>query len=244
MKRRFLALGLAALLIVCLLTPAGAETALSYTDQETIPHPEAVTFLTKLGLLSGFPDGTFRPNETVTRAQMAKLTASLLLSAKTPAPETASGVFWDVDSLNAGLAHWAAPYIYWCYEKGIAHGSALVTGNQMTAFRPDDPVTACEAAKMLLIALGYRADLEELTGSGWDRNTNQLAKAAGLYEGYSQDYSEPLTRDGTCLLIVGALNATPIASYEQDASGATMRVPASQTLLAIYFPDAAGSGKK
>ncbi len=239
MKNRIFSLLLAICLTICCTVPVLGQTSLNYTDKAQILYPESVQLLTQLGIISGFPDNSFRPEETITRAQMAKIITSLLLSEEDLATlEVRSGVFIDVDLANGTSAHWAAPYIYWCYEQGILHGDGLIEANQMTTFRPDDPVTGVEAAKMLLIALGYGADEEELVGENWAKHTNSLAKSIGLYTDYLEEYSAPLRRDAACLLSCNALQATPVKSYQTDVNGATMRIMDSQTLLERHFPDA------
>ena len=75
--------------------PVGAASADEFTDSADITHVEAVRMLTDLGLLSGYSDGSFRPDVPVTRAQIAKLIA--LLSTESPA---ASGVLGFVGYKN------------------------------------------------------------------------------------------------------------------------------------------------
>ncbi len=45
----------------------------AFTDSADIKATEAVDMLTALGVIDGFEDGSFQPNGTVTRAQMAKM---------------------------------------------------------------------------------------------------------------------------------------------------------------------------
>ena len=73
--------------------PVGAASADEFTDSADITHVEAVRMLTDLGLLSGYSDGSFRPDVPVTRAQIAKLIA--LLSTESPAASGAAD-FADV----------------------------------------------------------------------------------------------------------------------------------------------------
>ena len=70
--------------------------------------------LTGLGLISGSRDGSFRPEEPVTRAQIAKLIA--LLNTDTPNADAAS--FADVAETS-----WALPYISYCAAEDIVTGS-------------------------------------------------------------------------------------------------------------------------
>ena len=45
----------------------------AFTDQADIKATDAVDMLVALGVVDGFEDGSFQPNGTVTRAQMAKM---------------------------------------------------------------------------------------------------------------------------------------------------------------------------
>ena len=69
--KRLACLALIVCLLLALALPAAAQTA--FSDAAAITHTEAVQMLTGLGLISGYRDGSFRPEEPVTRAQIAKL---------------------------------------------------------------------------------------------------------------------------------------------------------------------------
>jgi hypothetical protein len=97
------------------------------------------------GAVQGYPDGTFRPNAPVTRAQAAKMLVTgkgwSLYSPPSPA-------FTDVP-----LGHWAYPYVH------TAHSHNVVTGYPDGTFRPDTSVTRAQLAKMVaLTAQSARPD--------------------------------------------------------------------------------------
>ena len=63
-------------------------------------------------------------------------------------------------------------------------------------FAPNDTVTMAEAAKMLLVAIGYNADIEGYVGANWQINTDVKANQEDLYEGITAtNTSVDLTRD-------------------------------------------------
>ena len=108
--------------------------------------------LTILGVINGKEDGSFfDPAGNVTRAEMAKMTRHR--------PESGAG---SVDGLYVGMntgltdvkGHWAESYINYCYSLGI------IAGRGNGKFDPAATVTGNEAAKMLLVAAGYDAQLE------------------------------------------------------------------------------------
>lgn len=100
------------------------------------------------GVVSGYPDGTFRPNGGVSRGEMAKLVFTSMpdLNGKTLAP---GGVTpWG----DLG-GHWAEPFIAALCSEGY-----LATADYPDSFRPDQPMTRTEVAKLLVRALGHEDD--------------------------------------------------------------------------------------
>ena len=100
------------------------------------------------GIINGYEDGTFRPDSSVTRAEMAKM-----IAAAAELSGAGSGSFSDDD--GTGNWTWAAEYIYACYAAGI------INGYEDGTFRPDSSITRGEASKMIAIAAGLIADAEE-----------------------------------------------------------------------------------
>ena len=192
--KRILCIILAVCLLFALAVPAGAV----FADQALIRQTAAVKMLTDLGLISGFSDGAFHPGETVTREQTAKLAALFCTDTPTaehPAPFTDLG-----DS-------WAAQYIAFCAEHGLVSGSGGL-------FRPKDPVTARELAKMLLAALGY--DPTRYTGAEWAQTVDADALRLGIYSGMLGRPDAPVTREDACQLVLGALQANAVSGLAAD----------------------------
>ena len=87
----------------------------------------------------------------------------------------------------------------------------IVSGVGGGRFSPAGNVTASQLAKMLLVCLGYDADIEEFTGNAWDTNVNVVATQKGIYEGLSGlDVSAALTRDNAAQMVWNALQATEV----------------------------------
>lgn len=200
MKRTVSILLLITMLLLVAL-PAGAASAENFTDSAEITHVEAVRMLTDLGLISGYSDGSFRPDVPVTRAQIAKLIA--LLSTEDPAAAQAAG-FADVAE-----GSWALSYIDYCAAQGIVSGSGGL-------FRPDDPVTALELCKMLLVVLGN--DAARYTGAGWAENVRTDADSSHLLRDFSGSVSAAVTRENACLLILNALQNPAIHGFDEDGN--------------------------
>lgn len=197
--RKLLRLGLClALALSVMVVGAGA----AFSDQEAIRNTKAVEACTSLHILSGYPDGTYRPDGTITRAEMTKMICMVLSGGKEPALSTTDQpTFTDV---RGTAAAWAEPYIEACRDLGI------VAGVSADRFDPQGQVTGTQAAKMLLGALGYAADREGFTGPFWTVTVNTAANQAGLFEGLDLDPVQPLTRDSAAQMIYNALYATKV----------------------------------
>lgn len=116
-----------------------------YTTHFTDINPyssryEAILYLEDLGVINGYGDGTFRPDSTITRAEFCTMLSRFLLI---PYP------WWYGNALEANdirESHWAWDYINYAAQRGWLHES----GNKI---RPDEPITAHEAAQALRAVL-------------------------------------------------------------------------------------------
>ena len=176
----------------------------AFTDSADIKATEAVNMLSALGVINGYTDGSFKPNDTVTRAEMAKMIYVLRTgSDKATAYENATTKFTDVKG------HWAAPYIKYCEAMGI------IAGKSATKFDPDATVTGEETAKMLLVTLGYDATKAGLVGATWASKTNALADENGLLEDVDASLGLALPRQWAAQMIYNAVDADTV-SYNAD----------------------------
>ena len=178
----------------------------AFTDQADIKvDADAVDTLVSLGIVEGFEDGSFQPNATVTRAQMAKM-IYVLRTGKSDA----SAYNDDKTSFTDIGSHWARGYIKYCQSLGI------IAGKSNTIFAPNATVTAQEAAKMLLVTLGYNAEKAGLVGAGWASKTNALADENGLLEDVNTSFTGPCPRQYAAQLIYNAID-TPTVVWRDDA---------------------------
>ena len=179
----------------------------AFSDQSKIKNTEAVDMCTALNIIGGYPDGTFKPEGNITRAEVTKMICVALNGGEEPAVSTnATPTFSDVRG-NANAA-WAEGYIESCATQGIVSG---VGGGK---FAPNGNVTGTQLAKMLLVALGYKADIQNFTGNAWATNVNVLATQKGLYKDLEKlDVSAALTRDNAAQMIWNALQAKEV-TYE------------------------------
>lgn len=115
----------------------GGET--TFPDEDTIPAwaRQHVAAAVASGILSGYADGTFRPQGRIIRAEMAVMAAR---SAALPPSIGAETRFAD----NASIPAWSKPYAAAAYEAGLIQGKG---GNR---FAPMDSLTRAEAVVVLL----------------------------------------------------------------------------------------------
>ena len=169
----------------------------AFTDSADIKvDAEVVDTLVALGVVNGYDDGSFKPNGTVTRAEMAKMIYVLRTNGGTDAATYAEKMSTNFNDVNN---HWASGYIKYCYAYGI------VAGKSSTVFAPDAPVTTVEAAKMLLVYSGVDAAQSGLTGAQWKANTMKLADQDGLLKGVEADIDAPLPRQYAAQMIYNEL---------------------------------------
>ena len=179
----------------------------AFTDSADIKATEAVDTLTALGVIDGFEDGSFQPNGTVTRAQMAKMIyVARTGSTNADSYKSATTSFTDIGS------HWAAGYIKYCQANNI------IAGKSATKFVPDATVTGVEAAKMLLVTMGYQPAKCGLTGAGWDQKTIGLASENKLLDDVNADLYSALPRQYAAQIIYNTLNADRVV-WSTDANG-------------------------
>ena len=186
-----------AMMLSVMVVGAGA----AFSDQSKIKNTEAVDACTALNIIGGYPDGSFKPEGNITRAEVTKMICVALNGGKNPAVSTnTTPTFSDVRG-NANAA-WAEGYIESCAAQGIVSG---VGGGK---FAPNGNVTGVQLAKMLLVSLGYKSENEGFTGNAWATNVNVRAAQKGLYVGLeSMDTNAAITRDNAAQMVWNALNA-------------------------------------
>ena len=197
----------------------------AFTDQADIKsaNTEAVDTLVALGVINGYTDGSFKPNGTVTRAEMAKMIYTIRSGGNSDA-SAYSGISTSFTDVNG---HWAAGYIKYCQTMGI------IAGKNAKTFDPNGKVTVAETAKMALVTMGYKADKSNLTGATWMVNTINLANDNELLTDVSGAVNVAASRQDAAQILYNMLDAdvqswsTDKLDYEKESetvSGSTVTV--------------------
>ena len=182
----------------------------AFTDQSDIAvDSDVVDTLVALGVINGYEDGSFQPEVTVTRAEMAKMIFTILNGGNDDASayENLPTSFTDL-----GQEAWAAGYIKYLQN------SDIIAGKSATRFAPSDTVTGVEAAKMMLVAAGYSPDKAGLTGAAWVANTMRYANANDLFENVNCDVNSGLPRQYAAQIMYNSLDMENVV-YSNDIEG-------------------------
>ena len=176
-----------------------------FSDVSDSPFADAINTLAVYGLVSGYEDGTFHPEETITRAEFASMVASAL-DLRVPEQNYFSDVAadaWYADGVNAMAA------------KGFFAGDG-------SAFRPDDTITYEEMVTVLSSVAawasldGYELSQENLSAGDWGnyyqfsdwaqtsaRNLDELGALVG-----DQQPGDAGTRETAAGLLCALMEAT------------------------------------
>ena len=205
--KKFLSLVLALVMTMSLVTvSAGAK---DFTDSTKIQYTEAVDVMSAVKVIDGYAEGDFRPTATLTRGAAAKIICNLILG-----PTTASALVADAAPYkDVPTNHTFAGYIAYCQKTGIISGYADGT------FKPANSLTGYAFMKMLLGALGYKAEQEGYTGANWSIQVAKRAMNIGLKDDLVGDFNgvKAVNREEACLYAFNTLKATMV-EYEKNST--------------------------
>lgn len=203
--KKVLSLVLALAMALSLMTAAFAADASDYKDYSKVTYKEAVDVMTAAGIFNGGDGNNFNPDATLTREQAAKIITYMLVGQEKADKLTATVAPYADVAAN----RWSAGAIAYCTNEGI------IAGDGNGRFNPNSPVLGTQFAKMLLVALGYDAKIENLVGNSWAINTAKLALGdADLDNGMEEiSLSDNLTREQAAQMAYNAMKAT-LVEYE------------------------------
>jgi len=151
------------------------------------PYHAQIETLAQLGIIEGYPDGTFHPDSSVTRQQMAKM---VILAMRIAVSEADQCSFVDVQKTTGG-ALYPDHYVAAAAREGIVTGYQGPSG---PLFKPNSPILLAQ-----LVTMGTRATLRPLIvppdsyRSAWgsfDPSHEVIARVA-QYNGLLRDLPPP-----------------------------------------------------
>ncbi len=149
-------------------TNFGTSGATKFSDASDDWYSKAVNYVVGKGLISGYPNGTFKPNESITRAEFAQMISGYIKNEK-----AGSSDFQDVKD------HWAKDAIDKLY------GNKNVTGYPDGSFKPNAKITRAEAVTILNSVFNRNTNKNSLNNV----NTSSLNKFSDVNESFWAYYN-------------------------------------------------------
>jgi outer membrane protein TolC len=215
---------IAAVLAVSCAVPAVPVNAAAYSDTAKTAYTDAVDALSEKGIIDGYPDGTFRPENTISRAEISKILSAIMLqSYDSDAAAEADEETQHTDITDASLMtsaatdfkdvssdKWFAKYV------GISNVCGIINGYPDNTFRPSGNITYNELSAMAVRACEY--DMSEVTGA-WPANYAAAAEKLNLYKGIkdfdpAEQGSEKASRGNAAIIINNAFSAIESAAKD------------------------------
>ena len=201
--KRALSLALASVMLLGMMVVGSSAKGIDdFTDKAEIVNQDAVAVTSAIGMFEGYEDGSFGPENVVTRAEMAVIITTMLYGAGFNVTQFAeTSVFTDVPA-------WAEGYVNLCSSLGI------VAGVGDGKFDPNATVTTAQAVLMLCRALGYFQNAADF-GDNWMLAATAKGTALGLYGDLKLTANEGLTRDNVAELVFNALTKAVPVQYNE-----------------------------
>ena len=200
-----------AMVLTYVSVPAMADFS-DITDQKV---QDAVNKLVAYKIITGYEDGTFRPDNQITRAEFAAIVTRMKGIAENLPTDSVTG-FSDLD--NDSSRAWARPYVK------AAVDLKIINGFEDGTFRAGEPVTYEQAVKMLVCAVGYevvaQSELNRIKVSNpnatWSAGYISAATKHGITKGViTAQISQPASRGVVAVLTSNALEVPELTVDEQ-----------------------------
>ncbi len=173
------------------------------------PSDELLMDLKNLKIMVGDEDGNMRLEDTITRAETAKMVCVLQgINVDSFSNNVEPSTFSDVPD-----SHWAKNYI------NAMKGCGIVEGDEKGNFNPEADVTNEEIIKMLVNALGY-SPMAEQTG-GFPMGYTRTAQKIGLTEDLMLEVETPAVRGDVAQMFAIALDIPLMVQTGWSTDGST-----------------------
>lgn len=209
--KKALSMALALVMMLGMLTVASAAEgdAAKLADFDSVENKEAVSLLVDLGIIAGITEGSvtnYKPEEAIDRNSFAKLVYFILMG------DESADNFKGTGSLKDVAGTWAEGYV------NYLNSVKILAGDEMGNFNGTNNVSVAQAAKMLLVALGYNAEDRGYENDvNWSTNIMKDAQIKGIMNNVTQTASQSVTRDNAALMVYNTLFATTVTPrYDRD----------------------------
>lgn len=202
-----------ALVLALVMSFSLMATANAFTDDEKITdtYETAVTVLSGLKVFQGYDDGSFLPQGSITRAEVAAIIYRIVTG---DVNDTQVGIYADYNKFDdVKSTSWYAGYVNFCAN------AEYIKGYDAKTFGPNDPVTGYQALAMILRALGYDKN-GEFTGTSWQVQTAAVGENRGITKNISAGtLGTAATREVVAeilfrAILVNTVDYTPAFGYQ------------------------------
>ncbi len=201
--KKLLAMVLALVMTLSLAVSASAVKADEKINED---YAEAVAVLNGMGVFKGYEDGSFKPENNITRAEVATIIYRIYTG--DVAKNDKSGLYASYNKFTdmAG-AGWAAGYIGYCSN------AELVKGYPNGTFQPSGNITGYEVLAMILRAVGYDKN-GEFTGADWALNVAKYAEQLHILDNVAKttNLGAPASRELVAEILFRAIQS-PMVTY-------------------------------
>ena len=202
--KKLLALVLA-LVMTLSLAVVGSNAAFKDADKVSATYAEAVDVLAGMKVFQGYTDGSFQPEGSITRAEVAAIVYRLYTGDVTDKQASLYATYNKFNDMDG--ASWAKGYIGYCGNAG------LVKGYDAKTFGPSDKVTGYQALAMILRAVGYDKN-NEFTGADWQLHVAQYAQQLGILKNVKgEDLNAAASRQLVAELLFQTAAKVPCVNY-------------------------------
>jgi len=178
-------------------------------------YEEPVSVLSALKIMIGDDAGTFRPEDSIIRSEVAKIAIHSLGLEDAAESMRGQSKFPDVE-----IGHWANGYI------NLASANGIVIGDDQGNFRPNDKITYAEAMTMLVRILGYEP--QAMQYGGFPNGYIQSGTSNGLNKNVSGSANEYISRGNVAYM---TNNALTVKLMEQTGYGENARYEVTDKTL-------------
>lgn len=161
-----------------------------FSFSAAITSDDAGNALVKMGLMSGYPDGSLGLENNITRAEFCTLVAKML--------KINEEINFEVDNFSdLNENHWAYNSVMALADRGVINGYTDST------FRPSKTLTYAECSAILIGVLGYKSEMLGV----WPDNVMDMAENLALNKDLTiEKHSDNMTRGNVSIMLMNAMN--------------------------------------
>ena len=191
----------------------GTVLSVAATSFKDVPedayYADAAERMADRGILSGFGDGYYYGDQSITRAQVAALVCKMLGKVDEATALAGKTAFTDVPETS-----WCTGYVNYAVANGI------INGDGDGRFRPDDYVKYEEVVKVIVCVLGLDEDVN-IDPSDWSKEYIAAADAAGLLRNILSKKGEFMLRSDIAVVCDSAMKVLDANEEAESASSVT-----------------------